>query len=155
MMPYGGHGQRMTLRTLVPLLGMLILAGCAGRGETQLGYLELASFEATSTYDPLTGVARVDVRGSVRASGAEGVRVDVYVVDRPCAIGPESDPNAFLAHETQRPGDPDAGVNETREYGASFDVRVTPGREFAAIATARADNAIGPVFGHCSSLRAI
>lgn len=146
-------------RASLPVLVVLValpLSGCmAFDTGPDFGYLEQVSFHAVSDYDALTGVARVKVSGTIRAEGAIDVRVEMYVVDRPCAMGPESDPNASIAHETQRVGDVDPGRNETRPYGASFDVRVGAGNEFAAIATAHADNTIGPIFGQCKSLRAV
>lgn len=157
MMASEGHRPRMTSQGILAAAVLaLALAGCTTSGYgPDFGYLELTSFQATATFDALTGMAHVEILGAIRAEGAEGVRVEMYVVDRPCAMGPEGDPNGWLAHQTQRPGDPDAGKNETRQYGASFDVRVGPGQEYAALATTHADNTIGPIFGSCKTFRAV
>lgn len=144
----------MIHRSALVLLAILALAGCTTRAQDPMfGSLEMASFDASLDHDLASGVSHVEVRGSVRAQDVHGIVVETYLVDRPCAMGPEGEPDAWIARDEARLDDPEDGRERIRPFGARFEARLMPGQEIAAISVAHAERAIGPIFGACETLR--
>lgn len=138
------------------LVVAIALAGCMDPfvdEQDTFGYLESLSFRASGEYDALAGVATVEMRGEVQAEGTEGLRVDVYVLGRACSLGPEGEPDAWLARETLDLNDP--ADDRKLSYRALLTARVAAGSEYAAVSFARANNTIGPIFADCVTLRAL
>lgn len=152
--------MRPPLAALAPLVALLTTAGCLGPGAWRMQPLEIDIDVASPTaqletvrhdaaYDLATMTARVHVEGTVRLeAGVSGPRVELYLAEGRCPMGPAGAPEESLDKEVVEVPASDAAA--TRGFEGALSARMAPGTPYAVYALAQPPG-LGPNFAHCVS----